>query len=371
MTLKSLFASAICFISLLSSASADILIGLQTPLTGPAATLGKSAKGAAEIAVDRINASGGLLGQKLVLQIYDDQIQGAQAISIANQVTSDRRLTAMIASSYSEPTRAAATIYQSAKMLYLAATASHPDITKAGTFVFRGSHLGESQGEQAATYMKKQGYKKVSIVKVDNDFGASVINGLKDRAKQIDLGIASEYAFSMSDRQFGTLVANIKRDAPDVVYICAFEFNGGPLVAQLRAGGFTGPLVACQSMGNQVFLQITGPASEGIAVIDTRAPDYPNPAFQDFFKELKARGAEASPDGASSTYAFFEILADAIKRTGTTDPERLRDAVAATKELPTIRGVLHGFTARREVLQEYPVLKAQNGKFTHIESLEP
>ena len=125
-----------------SAAAADtIKIGFHAPLTGFAASDGKSSSEGAKLAVEQINSGGGINGKMLELVIYDDQAKAAQAIPIANKLIGQDKVVIGVSGSYSGPTRSAATVFQEAGIPYIAAYAIHPDITRAGDYVFRTSFL--------------------------------------------------------------------------------------------------------------------------------------------------------------------------------------------------------------------------------------
>ena len=137
------FASAIALgAATLMPAHADIKIGFQVPLTGPAATDGKSAQLAGQMAVEDINAAGGVLGQKLELVTYDDQAKSDQAIFTANKLIGEDGVKLVVNASYSASGRAAAPVFQKAGVVMISAYGVHPDITKAGDYMFRLVHLG-------------------------------------------------------------------------------------------------------------------------------------------------------------------------------------------------------------------------------------
>jgi branched-chain amino acid transport system substrate-binding protein len=134
-----------------SAHAADtIKIGFNAPLTGFAASDGKSASEGAKLAVEQINSAGGINGKMLELVIYDDQAKPAQAIPIANKLIGQDKVVMGVSGSYSGPTRSAAGVFQEAKIPYISAYAIHPDITRAGNYVFRTSFLGDVQGRGGA-----------------------------------------------------------------------------------------------------------------------------------------------------------------------------------------------------------------------------
>ncbi len=127
-------------------AADTIKIGFNAPLTGFAASDGKSASEGAKLEVEQINAAGGINGKMLQLIIYDDQAKPAQAIPIANKLIGQDKVVLGVSGSYSGPTRSAAGVFQEAGIPYISAYAIHPDITRAGNYVFRTSFLGDVHG---------------------------------------------------------------------------------------------------------------------------------------------------------------------------------------------------------------------------------
>ena len=125
-----------------SPACAQVKLGFQAPLTGAAATDGKSAKIAADMAIEKINAGGGVLSQKMELVPYDDQAKTEEAVFTANKLVGQDGVKFAVSGSYSASGRAAAPIFQKAAVPFISAYGVHPDITRSGDYVFRGVHLG-------------------------------------------------------------------------------------------------------------------------------------------------------------------------------------------------------------------------------------
>lgn len=341
----------------------EIRIGFHAPLTGFAASDGKSAQLGAELAVEQINAAGGVLGRKLALVVLDDQARPDQAVPLANKLIGEGHKM-VISGSYSGPTRAAAGVFHNAKIPYISAYAIHPDITRAGNFVFRTSFMGEVQGRAAAKLigenLKK---KKVTVVYVNNDFGQSLFAGFKEVAAKFGLQIASEYSFAMGDRQFGSIVAGVKRDDPEVIYTPSYFFNGGPLVAQLRAGGVTAPIVGTEGIDTDKFIEVAKNAAEGVMITTSLDRDSKDPEMRRFIDEFQKRNNVPADMVAASTHTAVRVMADAIRRAGTADdPLKIREAIAATKDLQTATGKIT-FNSLGEVYKAAVIQVVKDGKF--------
>ena len=152
MKIKStLLVATVCLVSIATSSIADnIKVGFNVPLTGFAAADGTSALNGAKLAVEQINTAGGINGDMLELVVYDDQASPKESVPIAQKLIESDNVVAAVSGSYSGATRAAAGIFQESGVPYISAYAIHPDITRAGDYVFRTSFVGEVQGRAGA-----------------------------------------------------------------------------------------------------------------------------------------------------------------------------------------------------------------------------
>ena len=143
---KKTFLSVLASLFLVVTANADnIKIGFNVPLTGFAAADGQSALHGAELAVAQVNGAGGVNGSMLELVVYDDQASPKESAPLAVKMITKDDVVAGISGSYSGATRAAATIFAESKVPYISAYAIHPDITRAGDYVFRTYFMGAVQ----------------------------------------------------------------------------------------------------------------------------------------------------------------------------------------------------------------------------------
>jgi branched-chain amino acid transport system substrate-binding protein len=358
-------AAAVAALALINTApaSAQINIGLQAPLTGFAAADGKSAKTAADMAIEEINNAGGVLGQKLELISYDDQAKSDQAIFTANKLIGEDGVKLVVNASYSASGRAAAPVFQKAGVVMIAAYGVHPEITTTGNLMFRLVHLGPPQGRATAEFIGKDlKLKKISAITMDNDYGQATMDGFVGDAQKYGVQVVNKYSYSLSDRQFGSIVASVKRDDPDGVYATGYFFTGGPLVAQLRAGGVTAPIIGSQAFDSQKFIEIAGPASEGTYIVDSFDRGRNDAALQKFFAEFQKRAGYPPENVAAISYSAIELMADAIKRANSADPAKVAVALAATKNYPLLTGDLIGFNSLHEVIMPISVNVVKDGK---------
>jgi len=312
-------------------AADKVKIGFHAPLTGFAASDGKSSSEGAKLAVEQINATGGINGKMVELVIYDDQAKPAQAIPIANKLIGKDKVVVGVSGSYSGPTRSAAGVFQEAKIPYISAYAIHPDITRAGDYVFRTSFLGAIQGRAGAMLIGNiLGKKRVVMITLQNDFGKSLAKGFKEVAGKYGIEIINEYQYSIKDRLFGSIVAKVKADNPDALYASGYYFTAGPLVSQLRAAGVTVPIIGQEGYDSQKFIEIAGEAAEGVIITTSLDRDSSEPETRRFIEEFEKKTGFKTDMVAASGHTAIIVVCEAMKKAGTTDPKAIRDAIAAT-----------------------------------------
>ena len=173
-----------------------------------------SAEIGVRLAVENANKSGGINGRPIELVTYDDQGKPDQAVPIANKLIGDK-VVAVISAGFSAPTKAAAPVFQDAHVPYIVAIALQPDITKTGDYVFRVGSMGEVEGRAGAKLVGEVlKAKSVVLLTIKTDFGKTIAAGFKSVADKFGFKIVKEYEYSPADRQFGTIVASVKSDAP-------------------------------------------------------------------------------------------------------------------------------------------------------------
>ena len=341
-----------------------IKIGFHAPLTGFAASDGKSSTEGAKLAIDQINANGGIMGKKLELVVYDDQAKPAQAIPIANKLIGRDNVVVGISGSYSGATRSAAGVFQGAKIPYISAYAIHPDITRAGDYVFRTSFLGEIQGKAGAKLIgEMMGLKGVVVITLQNDFGKSLAAGFKEIAPKYGINVINEYQYSIKDRQFGSIVAKIKSDNPEAIYASGYYFTTGPLVSQLRAAGVTCPIVGQEGYDSQKFIEIAGPAAEGVIITTSLDRDSKVPETAEFITSFEKHAGFKVDMVAASAHTAVMVAADAIKRANSTDPEKILAALKTT-DLKVSTGTIK-FNALGEVMKAVQIQVVKDGNWHH------
>ena len=340
----------------------SVKIGFNVPLTGFAAADGKSALNGAKLAVKQANQAGGINGKMIELVVYDDQASPKQAVPISNKLIEKDKVVAAISGSYSGATRAAAGVFQSAEIPYISAYAVHPEITKAGNYVFRTSFMGEVQGRAGAKLIGATlQRKRVVLITLKNDFGKSLAAGFKEAAGQFNLQIVNEYEYSIKDRQFGPIVAKVKADAPEAIYATGYFFTAGPLVSQLRAAGITVPVIGQEGYDSEQFIKIAGKASEGTIITTSLDRDSNSSETRSFISEFEAMAGHKVDMVAASGHTAMKVLVAAMKKAGTTSPSAIRNAITQTNLVASTGSI--SFNDLGEVQKNVQVQVVRDGDF--------
>lgn len=345
-------------------AADTIKIGFNAPLTGFAAADGKSALTGAELAVDQINAAGGVNGRQLELMVYDDQASPKESVPVANKLIEQDKVAIGISGSYSGATRAAAGVYQGAGVPYISAYAVHPEITRTGDFVFRTSFVGEVQGRAGAKLIGDTlGKKKVVVITLQNDFGKSLAAGFKESAGKFGIEVVNEYQYSIKDRQFGPIASKVKSDGPEAIYASGYFFTAGPLVSQLRAAGIDVPVIGQEGYDSQKFIEIAGPAAEGVIITTSLDRDSEADETRSFIEQFEKKAGFKADMVAASGHTAVKVAAAAIQMAGSTDGAAIRDAISKTTITASTGEI--SFNSLGEVRKDVQVQVVKDGNWHH------
>ena len=350
-----------------------IPVGEFASLTGKEATFGQSSHKGTMLAIEEINAAGGVLGKKLNL-IYEDNrsTQGESATIVKKLITRDK-VVAVLGEVTSGRSLEAATVCQDNKVPMISPSSTNPDVTKRGDFIFRVCFIDPFQGTVMAKFAKDR--LKAQKVAVLSDVAAAYSVGLaqffKEQFTKDGGQIVSEQKFNSGDKDFKAQLTSIKAANPDAVFVPCYYTEAGLIVRQARQLGITVPLIGGDGWEAPELVQIGGEALEGCYYSTHYSPEAQSPAVQNFVAKFKAKYNGEVPDAmAGLGYDSAMVLAEAIKRAGTTDSAKLRDALAATKDYAGVTGKTT-LDANRNATKPAVILAIKGGKFTYVETISP
>src|ERR1700728_1157330 len=304
----------------------DISIGVAGPMTGGQATFGRQMMNGAEQALADINAAGGVLGRKLKLEIGDDACDPKQARSVAEKL-GGMRVPVAIGHYCSSSSIPASDAYLDADVLQITPASTNPQFTERGMWnTFRTCGRDDQQGGFAADYLAKNFKgKNIAIINDKTTYGKGLADQVKKALNAAGVKEKLDESFNQGDKDFTALVSKLKLNAIDIVYDGGYHQEAGLIVRQMRDQGLKTILMAGDALATREFASIAGPASEG--VLFTFGPDpRKRPTAAAVVKEFKDKGVD--PEGyVLYTYAAFEVWAEAAKKAGTTDPQKVAAAM--------------------------------------------
>lgn len=295
------------------AAHADITIGMATALTGPVAAVGEQGRRGAEAAVAALNERGGVLGQRVRLEIADDACDPKQAVSVANQFVA-RNISVVLGHLCSGATIAASSVYAEEGVLMMAASATNPALTERGlTSIFRACGRDDQQGAVAGAMLaKRYRGKRIAVVHDKGAYGKGLADQVEATLAESGIKPALTASINAGEKDFAALVSRFKAERIDVVYFGGYHPELGQIVRQAREQRFGGALVAGEAMSAAEYYAITGPGGDG--TLFTYAPEVKaRPAAQEAARRIKEAGVSEPDNFAFYHYAAIEVIAAAME----------------------------------------------------------
>jgi branched-chain amino acid transport system substrate-binding protein len=350
-----------------------IEIGFFGDLSGPTFNFGESAKNGVLMAVDEINQAGGIKGRKLDLVIEDDRGMPEVAAKLAGKLIDEDKVVAIIAGGTSGNSRAAAPKAQSARTPLISPSSTDPAVTQVGDYIFRACFVDAFQAEVMAKFaFNTLKARKAAIV---FDFNSPYGRGLTDyfELSFAKLGgqIVAKQSYTQGDADFRGQLSTIKAAEPDVIYIPGYYGDVAIIAKQARQSGLDQPLLGGDGWDAPELWQLGGDALNGSYISSHYSADDPSPAIQQFVHEYRQLYGNLLPDAhAALAYDAMRVLADAIERADSTDREKLRAALAQTRNFPGVTGMI-SIDANRNAVKPAVVLKLEDVKFIYQETIQP
>lgn len=351
----------------------EILVGEFASLTGKEATFGTSSHEGTQLAVEQQNAAGGVLGKQISLLTEDNQSKAGESANAVNKLIARDNVVAILGEVASSRSLEAAPICQQNHIPMISPASTNPAVTATGDYIFRVCFIDPFQGTVMANFAKKT--LKEDNVAIFTDVQSDYSKGL---AKYFEEGfvknggkIAVKLDYNGGDKDFKGQLTSIKAANPDGVFVPGYYTDVALICVQARQLGLNVPLYGGDGWESEKLLEIGRDSVEGNYFSTHYHPDAENPVTHKFVEDYRKRWGGKTPDGlAACGYDSGLVLADAIKRAGSTDPQKLRDAIAATKNFPGATGNI-SIDAQRNASKPAVILQVKDGKFHYLETVSP
>lgn len=354
-------------------AADTIKVGEYASLTGKEAGFGQTSHHGVVLAIEEINAAGGVLGKPFELAYEDNQTKPGESATAVKKLISRDKVVALIGEVSSSRTLEAAPIAQQAKVPMIAPAATNEKVTKVGNYIFRVCFIDPFQGKVMAKFATEQLHaKKVAILSsVSNAYSLGLAKSFKETFLAAGGEIASEKNFSEGDKDFRAQLTAVKSAAVDAIFVPSYYTEAALIVRQARELGVTVPIFGGDGWEDEQLLKIGGDALNGCYYSTHFSAENTDPAVAKFVGKYKARWHGELPGAFSALgYDAIYVLADAIKRAGTTEGAKLRDALAATKDFSGASGVTT-LDKDRNASKPATIIAIKDGKLGFFKTVAP
>ncbi len=350
----------------------EILIGEYGSLTGTTATFGISTKNGIEMATEAINAAGGLLGKQVRIIVEDDQGRPEEAQTVVSKLINSDRVVALLGEVASSNSLAAAPVAQQNRIPMISPSSTNPAVTEVGDFIFRVCFIDPFQGFVMAKFAANTlQFTNVAILRdIKSDYSVGLADVFIQNFTTLGGTIASDESYSGGDTDFSAQLTALKATNPQAIFVPGYYTEVGLIARQAKALGIQAPLLGGDGWDSPDLIEIGGEALEGSYFSNHYSVDDPSPAIQKFVTDYRAKYGETPDALAGLGYDAAMVLFDAIKRAGTTEPQALRDAIAATRNFAGVTGTTT-LDEHRNAVKPAVVLQIKDAKLAYVETITP
>jgi branched-chain amino acid transport system substrate-binding protein len=350
----------------------EIVIGEYGSLTGEDATFGTSTKNGIEIAVDEINAAGGLLGKKVRVIVEDDQGKAEEAQIVVTKLITKDRVVAVLGEVASSRSLAAAPVAQQYGVPMISPSSTNVEVTRRGDYIFRVCFLDPFQGFVMAKFATNTlKITKVAVLRdIKSDYSVGLANAFIENFQKMGGKIVGDESYSAGDTDFNAQLTSIKAKGPQAIFVPGYYTAVGLIARQAKKQGINAPLLGGDGWDSPKLTEIGGKDLDGSFLTNHYSVDDPSPEAQKFLAAYKAR-FNTVPDALGGLgYDSAMVLFEAIKRAGSTDGKKIRDEIARTKDHSGVTGKIT-LDSERNANKPAVVLEIKEGKFVYRETINP
>lgn len=342
----------------------DIVIGAAWPFASSAELMEEGL----DMAVAEINAAGGLLGRQIHLQKEDDHSSVTEGLAIAEKLSNQLEMVAVIGhynSSISVPTAA---IYDQAGMLMLTPGSTAPKLTELGyQHVFRSIPNDNRIAAEMARYARNQGYEQVAIFYTDDEYGRGLANAFEDSAAASGVQIIDRISHYSDYRDLQRTAEKWKTLDCDAIFMADVMPAAAHTISLLRQAGMEVPIIGGDGLDSRQLIEIAEEAAEGTVVATIFNPNDPDDKVQSFLQRFEQKYGVPANLWAAQGYDSVYLLAEAIRQANSLVPAEIIQALRGLAGWEGVTGE-HSFDSQGDIVGK-PVVKkiVQQGRFEYLD----
>ena len=343
-----------------------IKVGANFELTGNVANYGNATLEGLQLAIDEANEAGGINGKKIELVSVDDKSEAAESINAATKLISDDDVKVIVGPATTGRVLAETQTATDAKVPIIAPCATSPEATvengKVKPYVFRSCFIDPQQGEVMATFAAKELKAKTAVIYVDNssDYSKNLAKVFKEKFEAAGGKVVMEEAFLQKDQDFKATLTKLKTANADVMFVPAYYEEVGKIVKQAREMGINSAILGTDGWDDTKVVDIAGADALNNTFFSTHYSEK-DAEVQGFIEAYKKKYNHAPNVFAALGYDAGKMLVDALKRAGSNDTEKIREALEATKDLKVGTGTI-SMDKNHNPIKTAVILEMKNGE---------
>lgn len=354
-----------------------IKIGVNLELSGGVASYGQSIAEGLELATAEINKEG-IDGKKIKLIKVDNKSEASEATSGAIKLTSQDQVAAIVGAATSTNSIAQVQIAQDNKVPVISPSGTSPEITfskdKLNDYIFRTSFIDPFQGTVAANFATKEIKAKSAAIYIDSasDYSKGLAAAFKEQFEKNGGKIVAEEAYIAKDTDFRSTLTRLKSAKPDFIFLPGYYEEAGLIVKQARETGLDVPFMGGDGWDSPKLVEIAGAkALNNTFITNHYSSGDPDEKIQNFVSAFKAKYKDKSPDAFNALgYDTGYFLADAIKRAGSADSEKIKEALEKTADLELVTGTFT-LDEKHNPIKSATILEFKEGKQVFNTKINP
>lgn len=349
-----------------------IKIGGLAPLTGDVSQYGIAVNNAVLMAVEKINAGGGVLGKQIEYICEDEKGDPNEAVNAYNKLVSNDEVVAIVGDVTTKPTRAVAQRSADDNLPMITASATGEEVTQVGTNMYRVCFIDPYQGKLMANYASQKLSAKTAAIIYDNGdpYSTGIADAFEAAAKELGMEVVAKEGYQTGSTDFNSQLAKVKAAAPDVLLLPVY-YNDVALIAdQARANGIESKLLGAD--GWDGVLGKIDPSKTDVLkdayFCSQYSAESTDPDLQAFLADYKTKYNTEANMFAVLGYDAMNILADSINRAGSVDSQAIIDAMKDTN-YKGLTGTTT-FDENRNPVRSAVILTIEDGAYKFVENFE-
>jgi len=349
-----------------ASAQSGLTFGILVPTTGSEATYGQDMANAMNLAIDELNAAGGVLGQQVTTTVGDDACDPQEAVNAASKLASSG-VVGVVGGYCSGATVPTLKIFGDADIPFVIAAANSTQLIPANPGnAFMINSTGNDQVAKAVEFFESQSINSLAIVNQGDAYSQDLAQLTRTRWEADGKTIAAYETVNKGEQDYSAIVTNIRAANPDAVFWTAYYADGGLLIRQLREAGYQGVIAVGDGSNSPELFNIAGPAAEGVIAFSNPIADF-LPGAAAFVEAYQAKYGNAPGPYAPLAYDGAKLLAFAIEAAGSAEPDAIIAALKAVDYQDGLAGAISFTDENTLARSNFIVLRGQGGAWTLAE----